>query len=49
MVLNPVTIFHLIGGAHNDALMLGLLVAGVTLAKEKRPSGGSCCVPWPPR
>ena len=27
MVLNPVTIFHLIGGAHNDALMLGLLVA----------------------
>ena len=37
MVLNPVTIFHLIGGAHNDALMLGLLVAGLTLAKEKRP------------
>jgi len=40
MVLNPVTIFHLIGGAHNDALMLGLLVAGVTLAKEKRPIVG---------
>jgi alpha-1,6-mannosyltransferase len=40
MVLNPVTIFHLIGGAHNDALMLGLLVAGVTLAKEKRPIMG---------
>ena len=37
MVLNPVTIFHLIGGAHNDALMLGLLVAGLTMAKEKRP------------
>jgi len=37
MVLNPVTIFHLIGGAHNDALMLGLLVAGLTLAKERRP------------
>ena len=37
MVLNPVTLFHLIGGAHNDALMLGLLVAGVTMAKEKRP------------
>ena len=37
MVLNPVTIFHLIGGAHNDALMLGLLVAGLTAAKEKRP------------
>ena len=40
MVLNPVTVFHLIGGAHNDALMLGLLVAGVTLAKEKRPIWG---------
>jgi hypothetical protein len=37
MVLNPVTILHLIGGAHNDALMLGLLVAGLTAAKEKRP------------
>ncbi len=40
MVLNPVTIFHLIGGAHNDALMLGLLVAGLTLAKEKHPIWG---------
>jgi hypothetical protein len=40
MILNPVTIFHLIGGAHNDALMLGLLVAGLTLAKEKRPLWG---------
>ena len=37
MVLNPVTLLHLIGGAHNDALMLGLLVAGLTAAKEKRP------------
>lgn len=36
-VLNPVVILYLIGGAHNDALMLGLLVAGFTLAKEKRP------------
>ncbi len=40
MVLNPVTIFHLIGGAHNDALMSGLLVAGLTLAKEKHPIWG---------
>ncbi len=37
MVLNPVVILHLIGGAHNDALMLGLLVAGITMAKERRP------------
>ncbi len=40
MVLNPVTILHLIGGAHNDALMLGLLLAGLTAAKEKRPIVG---------
>ncbi len=40
MVLNPVTIFHLIGGAHNDALMLGLLIAGLTAAKDKRPVFG---------
>ncbi len=40
MVLNPVTLLHLIGGAHNDALMLGLLVAGLTAAKEKRPIVG---------
>jgi hypothetical protein len=40
MVLNPVTIFHLIGGGHNDALMLGLLVAGLTAAKERHPIVG---------
>jgi alpha-1,6-mannosyltransferase len=40
MVLNPVTLLYLIGGAHNDALMLGLLVAGLTAAKEKRPIVG---------
>ncbi|HEY3810340.1 MAG TPA: polyprenol phosphomannose-dependent alpha 1,6 mannosyltransferase MptB, partial [Acidimicrobiales bacterium] len=28
-VLNPLVLLYLIGGAHNDALMLGLLVAGV--------------------
>jgi hypothetical protein len=39
-VLNPVTILHLVGGAHNDALMLGLLLAGITAAKEKRPIVG---------
>ena len=36
-VLNPVTLLHLIGGAHNDALMLGLLVAGMALAVKQRP------------
>ncbi len=40
MVLNPVTLLHFIGGAHNDALMVGLLLTGLTAAKEKRPVVG---------
>jgi hypothetical protein len=40
MVLNPVTLLHFIGGAHNDALMVGLLLCGLTAAKEKRPIVG---------
>lgn len=39
-VLNPVTILHLVGGAHNDALMLGLLLAGLVAAKERHPVVG---------
>jgi hypothetical protein len=39
-ILNPVTILHLVGGSHNDAIMMGLLVAGITAAKEKRPVVG---------
>ncbi len=39
-ILNPVTIFHLIGGSHNDAIMLGLLVAGVAVARKGHPIWG---------
>lgn len=39
-LLNPVTILHLVGGAHNDALMLGLLLAGLAVAKTGRPLAG---------
>ncbi len=39
-LLNPVTILHLIGGAHNDALMLGLLSVGLALSKRGRPVAG---------
>ncbi len=35
-VLNPLVVMHLVGGAHNDALMLGLMVAAVWLALEQR-------------
>ena len=36
-VMNPIVLIHLIGGEHNDALMLGLLVAGLALARERHP------------
>lgn len=36
-ILNPITLLHLIGGAHNDALMAGFLIAGVALARTGRP------------
>ena len=35
-VLNPLLLLTLVGGAHNDALMLGLLVAGLALARSGR-------------
>jgi hypothetical protein len=31
----PLVVVHLIGGAHNDALMLGLLVAGLAVAASR--------------
>jgi len=36
-VLNPLVLIHLIGGAHNDALMVGLLAAGLAAAVRHRP------------
>ena len=36
-VLNPLTLIHLVGGAHNDALMVGLLAAGLAAAVRRRP------------
>jgi hypothetical protein len=39
-VLNPLVILTLVGGAHNDAIMVGLLVAGITAAKLKHPVWG---------
>lgn len=35
-IANPVVLLHLVGGAHNDALMMGLLVYGVALAMRRR-------------
>lgn len=39
-VLNPLIILHLIGGGHNDALMLGLLAVGYALARKGHPIWG---------
>jgi hypothetical protein len=36
-VLSPLALYSFIASGHNDALMLGLLVTGVTLALERRP------------
>jgi hypothetical protein len=35
-VANPLVAIHLIGGGHNDAVMLGLLLAGIALAERNR-------------
>ncbi len=37
VALNPLVLFHLVAGEHNDALMMGLLVAGLSLARERHP------------
>ena len=42
-VFNPVTILHLVGGAHNDALMLGLLICGLAVARRRPVAGIVLC------
>jgi len=39
-VLNPLVLLDLLGAAHNDALMLGLLVAGCALARRHHVVAG---------
>ncbi|MFI1704892.1 polyprenol phosphomannose-dependent alpha 1,6 mannosyltransferase MptB [Streptomyces griseoruber] len=36
-VLNPLVLLHLVAGAHNDAMMLGLLGTGLVAALARRP------------
>jgi alpha-1,6-mannosyltransferase len=36
-LLNPLVVLTLVGGAHNDALMVAFLVAGLALAVKKHP------------
>jgi len=39
-VLNPLVLLHFLSGAHNDALLVGLLVAGLALVLDRRPALG---------
>jgi alpha-1,6-mannosyltransferase len=38
---NPLVLFHLVAGAHNDSLAIGLMVAGFALGVSKLPAGGA--------
>lgn len=38
--LNPLVLLHLVGGGHNDALMLGFLVSGYAVARKGHPVAG---------
>jgi hypothetical protein len=42
-VLNPLALIHLVGGGHNDALMLGLLLTGLALETEDQPMAALVC------
>ncbi len=39
-VLNPLVIIHLMGGVHNEMLMVGLVMAGIALTLERRQLAG---------
>jgi hypothetical protein len=39
-VLNPLVLFHFVSGAHNDSLLVGLVVAGLVLVLDHRPAAG---------
>jgi alpha-1,6-mannosyltransferase len=36
-VISPLSLLYLVAGGHNDALMAGLMAAGVAMAVERRP------------
>ncbi|MDQ3760289.1 MAG: polyprenol phosphomannose-dependent alpha 1,6 mannosyltransferase MptB [Actinomycetota bacterium] len=44
VITNPVTVVHLVGGPHNDLLMIGLLAAGTLLVLVRRHVAGIALV-----
>ncbi|MFM8239699.1 MAG: polyprenol phosphomannose-dependent alpha 1,6 mannosyltransferase MptB [Actinomycetota bacterium] len=43
-VLNPLVVMHFVAGAHNDALMAGLVVMGLCLAAERHAAWGAAAI-----
>jgi alpha-1,6-mannosyltransferase len=43
-VLNPLVIIHLMGGVHNEMLMVGLMMAGIALTFSRHPVAGVAVV-----
>ena len=43
-VLNPLVIIHLMGGVHNEMLMVGLMMAGIALTLARHPVAGIAVV-----
>jgi alpha-1,6-mannosyltransferase len=44
VVANPMTVVHLVGGPHNDLLMIGLLATGTLLVLQRRHVAGIALV-----
>src|SRR3954464_7437766 len=43
-VLNPLVIIHLMGGVHNEMLMVGLMAAGIALIFQRHPITGNALI-----
>ncbi|MEV6303463.1 polyprenol phosphomannose-dependent alpha 1,6 mannosyltransferase MptB [Actinoplanes sp. NPDC051861] len=43
-VLNPLVLLHLVVDAHNEAVMIGLMSAGLALALRHRPASGAVLI-----
>lgn len=43
-VLNPLVIVHLMGGVHNEMLMVGLMMAGIALTLDRHHVGGTVLI-----
>ena len=43
-VLNPLVIIHLMGGVHNEMLMVGLMAAGIALIFQRHPIAGNALI-----